>query len=312
MRAALAALVVLLGAGAAQAQTTPILAADFSITGCSGVAYGFNGSCSEAGHGTIFQRTENLTGGPTGGPYLRLSWIANGGDGCTTGNCEGYVGMGNGGAPEGAVAQGSARYWRIWMRVPAGFNATAEPDGNRWGGKMIIYSDGNPDRGRIIWNFQAGDTTSTYQFVIRVNTGCQVPTYCADASDDLILYNLPTDNQWHAYQLKIQSGTTDSSIDGRLSLYVDGDITTNTPTAQSNLVSIPTTGWGSNNVRWGSYFEYLQAGGTAAFDTAKVELDDQFDAAWYTAMGGAPSSTPRRSPFRKADLGREDRHADAR
>lgn len=248
---------------AAQAQITAIFTMD--LTNCnSGTPTCGASETTETGGG-VYTKTFDTGNGPGGILALKYTYANVG------------AGQNNLGIRWNGIAlpsQGQTRYVRLWFKIHSGFNAPS----SHWGNKIMIMGAGADDTQRLMIIGAPRFTDSDFAIKCSVNIGG-----FPDAAEGMNV----SIGTWHALQMKITSGTTGSSTDGRIDCYLDND-TSGSPSASTGTMTVPINVSQWDDIQIGAFADNIGAGDTVAYSFTCVEYDDAFDSSWYNA--GVPTS----------------------
>jgi hypothetical protein len=259
--------------------------------GANGVAYplcGFDNAVGGNNLGTIWNRTFIPGGGPNGRDAVQIELLPRPTVPAGSSDGEGYYGWTH--DVRTAVPQGQTRYIRVKLKLIGPIRYVG--NSRNWGDKIIILGDGcdvpqGCQSNRIIMNLrdEVGNTNQA-RFTFDKNIS-GVGSFVTPVTPDM----------WHSIQIKVQSSSGETTANGRVSLYFDGDNASEaTPTTQSSLVALPTLNW-DKTLALGYYGNYMADGGHVVFQFAGFEYDDRFDPTWHT--GGT-------SPVSACDLNSRD------
>jgi len=273
----------------ANAQTTPLFRMDCGSNGSNWPQCGFDVYDTNATQ--YYRRSRVPAGSPSGSDATQFDWTPT-----TATNLDfGYGwGLTNAGrlAP---VPQGGVRYIRYRLRINAPVNWRTASD-TRWASKIVILGNtcenGTHMPTRVIQMLRShGDSIwdRTYlDFSQNIDTGG--PGAAGP-------YGVLPVGQWINIQLKIQSSSTTSNADGRLSVYYNNN-NEGAPTMRSSSgIVLKTSGWspstcsGSHMIFGGSAREVM-AGANLSFQVADFEYDDAFDPNWDLGSAGGSASSP--------------------
>lgn len=217
--------------------------------------FGFDGLFETAGaDGTIYTKSYQATGGPNGTPCVQYAFIP-----------QGSAGQVNFGFIKNLAAPAQGTMWAMayWLKIHSGFNVPT----SHWGDKLYILGQGGVDSKRMmtIGAPRTGDT----DFAVKASLNIEGPPNATTQVDISV-------GSWHAIQVKNQSGSTTTSTDGSIKLYIDNDVE-GSPTASATTMdqSMPTTDW--NSIIFGNYSDVIVTGETLTISITGFQIGTAFD-----------------------------------
>jgi hypothetical protein len=283
---------------AAVAQTTPILRSDIRAAtapnyGCDGWDYSQQG---------LWWTMSLIPGGsPSGNDSLRIRALPTNDAGNRGWGCRFAQTM------EPSPPQGSVRYarWRIKYISPVNWrsdscavppctaNNRTTPDKLFILGNTCEAAPHQPTR-IIYWQNAAAPSRSQPLNILSQNIGQTGPPSGGQTG----FFSVPIDT-WLNIQIRIESSSTTTAFDGRLSAWVNNNNIAAPTVATPRDTQIRTSGWGRNtcsasHIVWGdgSYNPLTDDDSTAnaVQEIADFEYDDAFDPNWAIGVPGAPTN----------------------
>jgi hypothetical protein len=189
------------------------------------------------------------------------------------------------------VPQGAARFirWRLKINAPVNWRTASD---SRWASKIVILGNNCENTThqptRVIQMLRGPGGNVWDQAIL--NSSQNIDT--GGISDAGPYDPLPI-GRWINIQLRVQSSSTTSTPDGRISLFIDNNNETS-PTMQSRQgFVLKTSGWSpttcdSSWMAFGSSSREVMAGANLSFQVADFEYDDAFDPRWAPPSPLAP------------------------
>jgi len=281
----LTALAALPQPAAAQTTTTPFFRMDCGTNGSNWPLCGFDVADTNATE--YYRRTRIPGGSPSGSDAVQFDFIPT-----TDTNLDfGYGWALSRASALPPVPQGAARFirWRLRINEPMYWRTASD---SRWGSKIVILGNncenGSHQPTRVIQMLR-GPGGSVWDRAI-LNSSQNIDT---DGVSDAGPVDPVPVGRWVNIQLKIQSSSTTSTPDGRISLYIDNNNEA-APTMQSRGgFVLKTSGWSpatcsASWIAFGSSAREVMAGANLSFQVADFEYDDEFDPRWAPSAPEPP------------------------